>query len=140
LSAWGFKAFVPREKYVAPSPFITRFLPGHDWRIPSTVTTGEKIRIEFHFSEEMNCSSISNSLTVNSRALENRTARFDMDSISCQKVVAPDTVTWPGALPEVFNYSIDLTNVFHGIHELTVNNASNRKGKRRTNVSTIGIF
>jgi alpha-1,3-glucan synthase len=140
LSAWGFKAFVPKEKYVAPSPFITKFIPGHDYRILSTTMTGEKIRVEFHFSEDMNCSSITNSLTVKSTALENQTARLDRDSISCQAMAVTDTATWTGALPDAYNYSVVLTNVFNGVHELTVNNVSNKMGSRKTNVSTIGIF
>jgi alpha-1,3-glucan synthase len=140
LSPWGFKAFVPKEKYVAPSPFITKFIPGHDFRILSTTMTGEKIRVEFHFSEDMDCSSITNSLTAKSRALENRTARFDLDSISCQTMAATDAATWTGALPDIYNYSIVLTNVLHGVHELTVNNVSNKDGSRKTNVSASGIF
>ena len=135
LAAWGFKAFVPKDKYAAPLPFITKFVPGHDWRILSTITTGERIKVAFQFSEEMDCDSITNSLSINSTALGNQTAQLDKSTVTCSTIPEMDTATWVGAMTSVYNYSIELTNVFHGIHELVVNNVSNKNGNRSTNVS-----
>lgn len=138
LLPWSFKAFVPKESFVAPSPFITKFTPGHDWRILSTIDTGERVNIGFQFSSEMNCDSITNSISIKSTAYRNQTAQLDKSTISCGPVAETQMALWPGALTSVYNYSAQLTNVFHGIHEIVVNNASNKDGDSATNVSLIG--
>lgn len=136
LPAWGFKAFVPKDKFVAPSPFITKFTPGHDSRILSTTRTGERLHVSFQFSQEMDCESITNSLSVTSTALDNQTAEFDRSTVSCGSIPETQVAFFPGAFTSVYNYSIELINVFHGVHEIVVNNVSNKNGDRKTNVST----
>ncbi|KAL1968942.1 hypothetical protein VTN77DRAFT_776 [Rasamsonia byssochlamydoides] len=140
IPAWGFKAFVPKDKFVAPSPFITGFTPGHDARILSTVTSGERVPISFQFSEEMDCDSITNALSVSSTALYNQTAQFDKSTVSCGVIPETQTATWSGAFSSVYNYSIELTNVFHGVHEVIVNNVTNKAGNRTTNSVDHFIF
>ena len=135
LTPWGFKAFVPKDNYVAPSPFITKFIPGHDWRILSTITTGERVHVAFQFSDEMDCDSITNSISINSSALGNQTAQLDKSTVTCSTIPEMDTATWVGAMTSVYNYSVVLENVFHGVHELVVNNVSNKNGDRSTGVS-----
>lgn len=137
IPPWGFKALVPKDKFVAPSPFITKFTPGHDARILSTVTSGERIPISFQFSEEMDCDSITNALSVSSTALYNQTAQLDKSTVSCGAIPETQVANWSGAFPSVYNYSIELTNVFHGIHEVIVKNVTNKAGNRATNVSSL---
>jgi len=137
LSPWSFKAFVPKKVFVEPSPFITKFTPGHDWRIVSTVNAGESIYIGFQFSSEMDCNSITNAISIKSTAYGNYTSQLDKSTVSCNTIAETQMVSWPGALASVYNYSVQLTNVFHGVHEIIVSNASNRNGNRMTNVSDI---
>jgi alpha-1,3-glucan synthase len=82
MPAWGFKAFVPKDKFVQPSPYITRFSPGHDARLVPQGTSGETIRIGFEFSQEMDCADITNSLTITSKALDDESPQLDMTSVS----------------------------------------------------------
>jgi alpha-1,3-glucan synthase len=135
LSPWGFKAFVPKQAFTTPSPFITKFEPGHDARLLSTVTTGETIPIGFQFSEEMNCESITNGISVSSTALNGQQAQFDISSVSCNSILEDQSVPWQGAYTGAYNYSIDLTNVFHGIHEVLVKNVTSEGKNRVTDVS-----
>jgi alpha-1,3-glucan synthase len=140
LPAYGFKVFVPKGAFMAPSPFIIKFEPGHDARILSTSTTGERIPVSFQFSEEMNCDSITNGLSVNSTALNGKIARFDKNSISCQLISRSQGAAYSGTLVGVFNYSIELENVFHGVHEITLNNTTNSARNQTTNVRISSLF
>lgn len=134
LPAYGFKAFVPKGAFVAPSSFITKFEPGHDARILSTTTTGEQVPISFQFSEEMDCNSITGGLSVTSTALNGETAQFDKSSISCQPISSIQSAPYTGTLAGTFNYSVVLDNVFHGVHEIILNNVTNKARNHTTNV------
>lgn len=136
LPAWGFKAFVPKDKWIRPTPYITKFTPGHDARLVSKVSTGETVKIGFQFSQEMDCDNITKSLSVKSTALDNQIARFNTSSVSCGLIEETEVASWSGALTSVFNYEIELVNVFHGVHEITVNNVTNKYGNSSTNVSS----
>lgn len=140
LPAYGFKAFVPKSVFVAPSPYITNFEPGHDARLLSNVTTGERVPVSFTFSEEMDCDSITTGLSVTSTAVNREAARFDNGSISCLSLQESQPATYQGTFQGVFNYSIELENVFHGIHEIVLNNVTNRDQNRTTNVSIIPLL
>uniref|UniRef100_A0A093V713 alpha-1,3-glucan synthase n=1 Tax=Talaromyces marneffei PM1 TaxID=1077442 RepID=A0A093V713_TALMA len=133
LPAYSFKAFVPKSAFVAPSPYITKFEPGHDARLLSIDTTGERVPISFSFSEEMDCDSITAGLSVTSTALNGEAARFDNSSISCNLLPKRQQTIYQGTFEGVFNYSIELENVFHGIHEIVLNNVTNRDQNRTTN-------
>jgi alpha-1,3-glucan synthase len=138
LPAWGFKAFVPKDTFVRPSPFITKFLPGHDYRILSTSSTGDRVAVGFEFTEDMDCDSITNSLSVTSTAFpNNQTAQFDKNTVSCGAIDESKVVGWTGALSGFYRYSIELTNVFHGVHEIIMRNVTNKEKYRWTNV---GLF
>jgi alpha-1,3-glucan synthase len=132
MPAWGFKAFVPKDKFVQPSPYITRFSPGHDARLVPQGTSGETVRIGFEFSQEMD---ITNSLTITSKALDDEIPQLDTTSVSCKSIEETDVVTWPGALTSVFSYEVDLGNVFPGVHRVTLSNVTTADGNQSTGVS-----
>jgi alpha-1,3-glucan synthase len=137
MPAWGFKAFVPKDKFMQPSPYITRFTPGHDARLVPQGTSGETVRIGFEFSQEMNCDDITNSLTITSKALDDKSPQLDTTSVFCKPIAETDVVTWPGALTSVFKYEVDLSNVFPGVHRVTISNVTTADGNQSTGVSTI---
>lgn len=135
MPAWGFKAFVPKDKFVQPSPYITRFSPGHDARLVPRGTRGETVRIGFEFSQEMDCRDITNSLTITSKALHDESPQLDTTSVSCKSIEETIVATWPGALNGVFRYEADLSNVFPGVHRVTLNNVTTADGNQSTGVS-----
>lgn len=126
---------MPKKAFTAPSPFITKFEPGHDARLLSTVTTGDTIPISFQFSEDMDCDSITNGISVSSTALNGQQAQFNTGSVSCNSIPEDHSASWQGAYIGAYNYSIELTNVFHGIHEVIVKNVTSKGKDRVTNVS-----
>lgn len=122
LPAFGFKAFVPKDDYVDPSPVITKFVPGHDYRIPSTPT----LPIELHFSAPMNCQQVANSLYITSTTSENKTVTLDGQNIDCMNVTDPgqSSSSLAGAANTAWIFSATLIDVSDGIHQISINNVS----------------
>jgi len=137
LRPWEFKAYVPKDKFVPPKPMITKFVPGHDARLLSTVGPGqqETVKIEFHFSAEMDCESLASSLEITSRTEDNNTAKLVNSTVACT-VVKPQLLTeFTGSIPTNWTFSANLTNVSNGVHSVTVRNAKSLVGNLSTNVS-----
>ena len=133
LPAWGFKAFVPKSEFIAPSPVITKFLPGHDYRLLST-PGNSTVPIELHFSTRMDCDQISNTLQINSTVANNQTAQLDKNSVTCKDVNNSDTSPWSGGVNTTWTFAANLISVADGIHQLTLDNVSTVNGDSFTNV------
>lgn len=127
MPAWGFKAFVPKEKWVGSVPSITQFLPGHDYRMLSKVSPGEKetVGIQIKFSQAMDCDSVTRSISLASNTEDNSTAKLDMNSIACASAENVTDSEYSGGLSTAWTYSANLINVANGVHSLTVQNATN---------------
>jgi len=132
---WEYKAFVPKNKWLTPSPAITRFIPGHDSRLRSTVAFGkqESVAIQIRFSSEMSCDSVASSLKINSTTQDGQTAQLNKSSIVCLRADA-DLPRHVGEVPTACIFSAELENVSNGVHTLTVSNATTKDGKLSTNV------
>lgn len=126
LGAWEYRAYVPVESFVAPTPMITKFLPGHDARLVSSELSGQNasLAIELHFSSEMDCQSITSSVTVDSTTEDGSIATIDPASIVCSTVAAEDVAPWFGSLPTVWTFQANLVGVSDGVHIVSVKNAS----------------
>ena len=126
LPGWGYKAFVLKSEYVAPTPVITKFVPGHDYRQFTAAASGDTVRIEIHFSAPMDCKNIQDSLLINSTTADRQVARLDDSSIDCKDV--PDGRSPPplysGGVNTTWIFAADLVNLSNGIHTVTVRNAS----------------
>lgn len=136
MPPYGFKAFVPLNKFVAPAPVITGVVPSHDSRIAADVALGQQqnVSIEIHFSTEMDCTSVADSLTVNSTTQDGITASVVTDSINCSSVDPNATTSYVGQVPTNWIFSADLQDVSHGVHTFTVNNASAANGSATNSV------
>ena len=141
LPAWGFKAYVPSDQWLRPSPVITKFNPGHDYRVlsNSTTETPQTVAIEFHFSDEMNCQIVLNAITCESTTEDGRTASLDKSSFSCHTEndtsanTSPYTGVVTGHIPNMWRIAGNLVNVSDGIHSLTLGNVTNQSGNASTN-------
>ena len=129
LSAWGWKAFVPKANWSTPSPTITRVIPKHDERIQSSLDAGKPntIPIEIRFSNPMDCDSVRNSFIISSSTQGGQVAQLNNASIDCLTVNL-DMPTLQGAIASGWRFKANLTNVYDGVHTFTVNNASDQNG------------
>ncbi|KAI4719930.1 alpha-1,3-glucan synthase [Aureobasidium sp. EXF-10727] len=135
LEAWGWRAFVPNDKFVAPAPVITGSVPRHDARFETTVDLNETISlpITLLFSREMNCSSILDSISINSTTQTGLAPSFDASSISCRNITQKSSQRFVGETLSAFEWTASLMNVGHGVHTYTVVNATSVDGTAFTN-------
>jgi alpha-1,3-glucan synthase len=129
LEPWEYRAYVPIDVFVEPGPTVTEFVPGHDSRLLSAEDTGETIPIQLGYSAAMDCDIITNAITLNATTQKGTVATLDTSSVSCTNVTARTTSNnFIGEVPTVWTWSANLTNVYHGIHQLTVANVSTSEG------------
>jgi alpha-1,3-glucan synthase len=126
LGPWEYRAYVPVQSFIAPTPMITKFLPGHDARIVSSEPSGQNgsVAIELHFSSAMDCKSVTSSVTVDSTTEDGSVATVDPASIVCATVAAEDVAPWFGSFPTIWTFQANLVGVSDGVHVVTVKNAS----------------
>ncbi|KAJ5199138.1 Glycoside hydrolase superfamily [Penicillium cf. griseofulvum] len=125
LLPWEYRAYVKTANFVKPGPTVTDFFPGHDARLLSSEDTGETMPVRLGYSTEMDCDSITEAVSLNSKTEKNITAELDTSSVSCTKIPARTTGNnFSGEVPTVWTWSANLKNVHHGIHQLTVKNVS----------------
>lgn len=120
FDAWGFKAFVPRSAWTGSSSTLTAFLPGHDARLPSAAAVG----LEFHFSAEMVCKDITDSITINSTTENKKMPEIDLDSVSCSAISQERNIPHGPYVPSVWSWKANLTNVEDGIHRISMRTPS----------------
>lgn len=130
LPAWGFKALVPKASWSGPGPLITKFLPGHDYRLQSSVAPNdsEDVAIEFQFSTEMSCASVASSLTFTSTTESGQVATLKNSTVSCSDIAPAFQASWLGSIPSVYSFKANITNVYNGVHTVTLNNATDANG------------
>ncbi|KAL9004469.1 MAG: hypothetical protein Q9188_002722, partial [Gyalolechia gomerana] len=134
MAPWEYKAFVPKEKWLTPSPTITRVVPGHDSRLESSVgyDSQETVPIQIRFSSEMDCDAIADNLIIESTTQTNQVAQLNKSSVSCI-VADADAPRYIGEIPTTFIFNADLINVSNGVHTFTVSNATTKDGLLHTN-------
>jgi alpha-1,3-glucan synthase len=126
LEPFEFRLYVPADDFVDDAPVITKFMPGghspgHDFPVPSDEVTDGKLEIELHFSQAMDCDSITSKITVSSVVEgSNATAALDKTSAQCATLNGTERETYTGAIPSVFSWKANLVNITDGIHSVTV--------------------
>ncbi|KAF7509611.1 hypothetical protein GJ744_007649 [Endocarpon pusillum] len=142
MDPWDFRAYVPKDKWIAPKPMITKFLPGHDARLNSTVAAGgvESVHVEIHFSAEMECASVTESITFNSTTLSGNKPTVNTGSVSCDFLGDSEPPEYIGGIAGAWKWSATLDGVENGIHQLTLSNASVAGGGDGTNAVDHFLF
>jgi alpha-1,3-glucan synthase len=138
MEAYGFKALVPVNQWVAPLPALTKFLPGHDARIhaESGDTNATTVDISLEFSTAMDCTSVTSSISFNmSSSGKGSNPSVQKASVSCGTVTNPDPSRIPGGEVSQWAWSATLNNVPDGILTITLNNPQTADGTNSTGVS-----
>ncbi|EPS28157.1 putative alpha-1,3-glucan synthase [Penicillium oxalicum 114-2] len=130
LAPYEFRAYVPKDKFVAPRPMITKFTPGHDFPVLSTGEPGqlETLQIGLYFSTEMDCAKVSQAISFQSSSESGTSPLIDLDTVDCEAVVN-DRISYSGQIPSKWVWTATLTGVDHGIHRITVRNATSIDGR-----------
>ncbi|KAJ5907643.1 hypothetical protein N7495_000325 [Penicillium taxi] len=132
LKPYEFKAYVPKHKFIPPKPMITKFIPGHDVPVLSKAPPGgsEALEIGLYFSTEMNCSMVTDSISIESTTEKGMTPSVDFDSVQCDTIFVEGEPDLTGHLHSVWAWTGTLKGVYNGIHRLTVRNATSIDGRK----------
>ena len=135
MTLYGWKAFVPIANWIVPSPVITKFLPGHDYRIVSNTSASEASTIDFEvrFSAEMDCDSFKNGFNVTSKTESGEQATLDTSTIECLTIDPQFEAYYYGPSPSIWRARATLTNAYDGLHVININNVTNAAGDASTN-------
>ncbi|THZ81338.1 alpha-1,3-glucan synthase [Aureobasidium pullulans] len=135
LEAWGFRAFVPIDKFVAATPVISGAIPRHDARIETTADFNDVIAVPvtLSFTQAMDCSSILKSISFESTTQTGIVPHFEASSIVCRNITVDNSQRFVGEALSTFQWSANLVNLSHGVHTYTVANASSADGISFTN-------
>lgn len=129
MKPYEFKIFVPDDRYIYPGPMITKFSPGHDFPIDSSVNTTGEIEIVLGFSVEMDCDDVSSAVsvqtTIDSTGYQNLTT---FGTAKCTAVTESDVSSITGHIPTAWTWTATLSGLVDGIHELVVKNATSANG------------
>jgi alpha-1,3-glucan synthase len=129
MTRYGYAAFVPKAAWEAPSPVLTKMILndtfiGHDSRILVSNEDKESLTLELRFSAEMDCDSVRQSISIKSANGDGSSAVIDSDSTDCLTTEVLDEPLFYGAIPSIWRYRTNITNIGNGIYTITVNNAS----------------
>ncbi|CAI6336658.1 unnamed protein product [Periconia digitata] len=128
MAPWDYKLFVPKNRWAAPRPAITRVVPGHDQRIVSRTTDGEPqdVPIELHFSSEMDCGNVVRNFSIRSTTANGEVARLNTSSVECTSVEPNRKQDYIGQIGTAWIMKAQLENVHDGVHVYTLNNVSSK--------------
>jgi len=138
MPAWGYKALVPKEKFIANRPAVTKFTPGHDARVRSKVAPGkpQDVEIGLVFTNEMDCDKLKEVISVSSHTERvDVKVSIDLESAICQKVENPETPPLVGSPQGIWEFKATLRDVYDGVHTVSVSNATTKKGGFYTSVN-----
>jgi alpha-1,3-glucan synthase len=135
MDGYGFKALVPVNQWTPPLPALTKFLPGHDYRILANPNDANAtaVNISLEFNVEMDCNSVTQSLSLNMSSSGHGGAPT-ITNIQCGNVQNPLPPTLSGVAVSSWSWSATLTNFPDGVLTLTLNNPFTQNGNLSTGV------
>ena len=128
MDPFSFKLFVPQENWISVPPMLTKFSPGHDYRILNDGTDSHNatIDIRFEFNVAMSsCDSITNALSFN---VSSGGSAPSVTNVNCGTLPNPDPATISGVGTSSWSWNATLTNVPDGIIQLTLDNPATSSG------------
>lgn len=129
MQPYEFKVFVLEADYVTPGPMITKFSPGHDYQIDSSISTTGEVNITLGFSTAMECTAVSDAVYVESFINGYGASNITTIGIAtCAAVTDTEVSDVVGYIPTVWTWTATLSGLQDGVHKLTVNNASTSAG------------
>jgi alpha-1,3-glucan synthase len=128
-----FKAFVSVENWIAPTPALTKFTPGHDARIEvnDNSTSPNSIDIQIEFSDLMDCNSVTQSMNFTlASSGKGSTPSVNSNSVQCQTIsdgsAKPAIVI--GATVSRWYWKGTIDGVADGILTITISNPQSQNG------------
>ena len=127
MDSYGFKLLVPNFEWTAPLPFITKFTPGHDYRILSNPgdANATTVNIGFEFNVAMNCDGVTGSISLDMSSSGQNSVPA-IGNVQCSAISSSSTNS--SAFVSAWSWTATLTNFVDGVLTITVNNAPGGNG------------
>ncbi|KAI8589864.1 glycoside hydrolase family 13 and glycosyltransferase family 5 protein [Geranomyces variabilis] len=119
LRPWGMRLYVPTADVVPLAPTLITASPGHDERIEST-GAGFDLSLSLHFSEEMDCGSVTADLAVSINVPGASAPTVDPFSVVCQVLPAQPDPDWAGVPVATWSWSAKVRWAPDGHYQLTL--------------------
>ena len=141
MDGYGFKALIPVDQWTPPLPVLTKFVPGHDYRILAnpTDTNGTTVNISFEFNVPMQCDSVTKSLSLNMSS-SGHGSTPNINNVQCGDVQNASPSKISGAPVSTWAWSATLTDFPDGVLTLTLNNPSAQNGSNSTGVRVLCLL
>lgn len=123
MDRFEYRAFVPEDLWVPPPPMITKFYPGHDFRIQSSEASNT-LAVEFRSSVQMDCDSFTEAISFTSTTESGLTPSLDESTVKCLNVTYNDRPDYSGALASAWSWTGNITDLAPGIHQIIISNAT----------------
>ena len=142
MTMYGWKAFVPVDTWIKPSPIVTGFSPGHDARLLANTGPDEAsdVEIEVRFSDEMDCESFLDGFSVVSTTDSGQQVQPDIASLNCSVVDPIFEAYYYGPSPSVWVARMTLANVYDGVHVVGVKDVASLSGNMTTDAHDHFMF
>lgn len=131
MKPYEFKVFVDDALYVYPGPMITKFSPGHDFSIDSSVNTTGEVEIVLGFSTEMDCDAVTEAVTALSfvdASSGDGESLATFGTATCATVDESSVSTVTGDIPTAWQWTATLSGLVDGVHKIKVANATSSDG------------
>lgn len=131
LDPYEFRAYVTEAEWVPPPAMITKFYPGHDYRILTTQASNA-LAVEFRSNVQMDCNSFTESISFTSITDSGLTPSLVNSSVSCLNVTYNDGPDYSGALRSAWSWSANITDLAPGIHQIVLDKPKTSDGGSST--------
>ncbi|WVQ83663.1 hypothetical protein IAT38_005806 [Cryptococcus sp. DSM 104549] len=126
MEAFMYKALVPTDQWVQQRPTMTKFTPGHDYRVTTTGGTND-IPIVIEYDTEMDCASLRTAVSINYTMSVSGTAPSFAEG-TCETIAAADreTPSIPSIAPGMWRWTTTLQNAVDGVYEIIVSSVDSQ--------------
>jgi alpha-1,3-glucan synthase len=97
------------------------------------------VAIELHFSEVMDCDGVTKSISLTSSTESLQIPSIDTGSVHCEPITNFST-SYTAQIPTMWKWQATLTNVYNGIHQITVKEPKTSSGNASTNATDHFLF
>ncbi|KAM7188404.1 hypothetical protein V8F33_010655 [Rhypophila sp. PSN 637] len=133
MEPFEFRAYVNEKDWRMPPPMITKFSPGHDTQLKSSVI-GDSVEITFEFSEEMeSCAAVQKAISIESKVEAG--GEPELVGAECISFDPKPIVKYTGAIPSQYRFTARLRNLKEGIHRITIKNAPAKRAGQTTDAT-----
>ena len=134
LQPYDFKLLVPADNWIAPIPALTKFTPGHDARIEVTDDNQNpnSVNVQIEFSDQMDCDSVSKSMTFNLTSSGKASSSPSVKSGSVECLTISDSNITPasilGTTVSKWYWKATIENFADGILTITIKDPQSQGG------------